>query len=270
MKGAPAVDQIYLVELDDGFTCYSPSPNDSEQFSELKLIYSEIFTRRSYLREDMCLGEEPFVVDVGGNVGLFTLFVAATWPKARILAFEPIPCLGAAFRRNLELHEVTGATLVPVGLGRAPQNGVTFTYYPVIPGSSTRYPEQKKPHQDLLARVMGKAVADYAFAGETVVSDVERLSDVLARHGRTGPIDLLKVDTEGAELDILCGIDDRDWQRIRHVVLEVHDLEGRLTAVNDLLYAKGFEVSSELNTELPEGFDTYLVWGSKDWPDRVA
>jgi FkbM family methyltransferase len=275
------VAQIHLVELSNGFACHTPRRADTGPFSELELIYSEIFTHRCYVRPAMRLGDRPFVVDVGGNVGLFSLFAAAEWPAARVLAFEPIPCLGEAFRRNVALHHASGVTVLPIGLGSVAQRGVTFTYYPILPGSSTRYPEQKKPHRELLAKAMGSAVAEYAYTGERFSADVERLSDVLTRYRPTGPVDLLKIDTEGAELDILRGIDDGDWPRVRNVVLELHDMGGRLREVVDLLSARGFTVGHELNTDLPDGFETYLVWAVRDqtgtdavvfepdsWPDR--
>lgn len=48
-------------------------------------------------------------------------------------------------------------------------------------------------------------------------------------------VDLLKVDVERAELDVLRGVRREDWLRIRQVVLEVHDVDGRLAAVQELL-----------------------------------
>ena len=68
----------------------------------------------------------------------------------------------------------------------------------------------------------------------------------------------------------LRGIDDRDWARVRNVVLEAHDLDGRLIVVVGLLTAHGFRVTTELNTDVLEGFDTYLVWACRDHPDRVS
>lgn len=52
-------------------------------------------------------------------------------------------------------------------------------------------------------------------------------------------VDLLKVDVERAELDVLRGVADEDWPKIRQLVMEVHDLNGSLSAVRDLLDAKG-------------------------------
>ncbi|MEA5363539.1 FkbM family methyltransferase [Amycolatopsis sp., V23-08] len=60
--------------------------------------------------------------------------------------------------------------------------------------------------------------------------------------GRT----LLKVDVEGAEADVLAGIAETDWPRIRQVVLETQHAGPHLRA---LLAARGFTVT----TARPEG-----------------
>lgn len=71
-----------------------------------------------------------------------------------------------------------------------------------------------------------------------VVAQLRRLSDVVAEHG-VRRIDLLKVDVELAELDVLRGIDDRDWPKVQAVVIEIHDVDGRLAAIESLLHAHG-------------------------------
>lgn len=54
-------------------------------------------------------------------------------------------------------------------------------------------------------------------------------------------VDLLKIDVERAELDVLKSIATEHWALIRQIVLEVHDLEGRLAQIMALLQQKGFE-----------------------------
>lgn len=48
-------------------------------------------------------------------------------------------------------------------------------------------------------------------------------------------IDLLKIDVERAEMAVLRGVSDEHWQRIRQVVMEVHDVDGSLDIVLRLL-----------------------------------
>ena len=55
-------------------------------------------------------------------------------------------------------------------------------------------------------------------------------------------VDLLKIDVEGDELQALQGVEARHWDRIAQVALEVHDVDGRLGAVEALLEARGYRV----------------------------
>jgi hypothetical protein len=54
-----------------------------------------------------------------------------------------------------------------------------------------------------------------------------------------GRIDLLKIDVERAELDILRGIKDDDWPKVRQLVMEIHDMNDSLNEVLQLLEDKG-------------------------------
>lgn len=64
------------------------------------------------------------------------------------------------------------------------------------------------------------------------------VSEIVQQHNLCG-IDLLKIDVERAELDVLMGIADQDWQQISQLVIEVHDIDGRLDVVSRLVRTKG-------------------------------
>ena len=55
-------------------------------------------------------------------------------------------------------------------------------------------------------------------------------------------IDLLKIDAEGAEWQVLQGVDEADWLRIRQLVLEVHGREP-MERIRALLEGLGFVVT---------------------------
>ena len=82
-------------------------------------------------------------------------------------------------------------------------------------------------------------------------------------HAPEGPVDLLKIDVEGAELEVMEGLDDADWRRVRQTVIEVQDLDGRLDAVRGILDAQGFEVTVERAANLPEVFRYSMVYARR-------
>ena len=132
-------------------------------------------------------------------------------------------------------------------------------------------------------RAVGAAAAALLLRGATREScRVVPLAEALRFPGspleeRRGPlrrrrrIDLLKVDVERHELDVLHGVDDATWRRVRQVALEVHDAAGgagdvlgapggRVAEVVALLKAKGFRhVVAEQPPEL-RGSDLHAVF----------
>lgn len=75
-----------------------------------------------------------------------------------------------------------------------------------------------------------------AFQAEQITCQMKTISDIV-RENNIQQIDLLKVDVEKSELDVLLGIEEHDWQKIKQVVVEVHDLEERVKKITALLKA---------------------------------
>ncbi len=69
---------------------------------------------------------------------------------------------------------------------------------------------------------------------------VQTLSSVFESE-QVARVDLLKVDVEGAEESVLQGIQGEHWPRIRQVVAEVHDANGRAARMRRLLESHGFD-----------------------------
>jgi FkbM family methyltransferase len=237
------VTEIELVELDESFSCYGVATEGAVY--ELKAIYTEMFVDNTYLQHGISLPENACVVDVGANVGIFSLFVKSQRPEARVLAFEPMPNNLRALRMNLELHGATDVEVIPHGLSAGQDGEATFTFYPNLPGNSTRYPAGKQRDRDSIADAWGEAVGNQLYQGEEVTVRIEPLSAALARYPEIERIDLLKVDVEGAELDVLEGMGDKDWERVTQIALELQDVDGMADKAVAILTERGFQVAVE-------------------------
>ncbi len=236
-----------LVELGDGLQVYTQS------VLETRYIYDEIFQQGCY--SGLQLPDSPLVFDVGGNIGMFVLFIKDKYPGAEVISFEPMPDSIELFGKNMELHGLDDVTLHRTALGSKPEEGVTFSFFPMLPANSTRYPEIKEQPKAQMAQMSDRALADQMYFAQEVTVDVERLAAYLPEDR---DIDLLKVDVEGAEADVLLGIDAAQWPRIRQAVVEVADLDDQLERVCGILRSNGFEVTPQ-QAPLTDAEDHYYM-----------
>ncbi|MGP4111846.1 FkbM family methyltransferase [Streptomyces sp. 4N509B] len=244
-----------LTTFANGLRLYAQSPH------EARFQYREIFEHGCY--EGMPLPPRALVVDVGANIGMFTLYTKARHPDARVLAFEPVTESRRVLERNVALHRLTDVRVEGCGLGRVAEEAVTFTYYPRLPGNSTRYPDQKGLQIAVLARRYPDEDIEEQHRGTPVTAPVDRLSRRLPREGR---VDLLKIDVEGAEMDVMRGLDAADWARVDRVVAEVQDLDGRLAAVTGLLREVGLDPVWEPSPLVEREIRTFLVTARRGGP----
>jgi len=223
-----------------------------------------------YLRHGITVGPGAVVLDVGANIGLFALRIAERCGgDATVLAFEPIPPIYAVLERNAAALP-DAIRPIPCAVGREPGTA-EFTFFPNSPALSTAHPEiwRDDPAQlELAVRGGARAgsassllrwlpgplcrlVARHLVRGATTVScEITTVSKVILEHG-LDRVDLLKVDVEGAELEVLEGVASESWPRIRQVVVEVHDVDGRLDSVVRLLEGAGL---TEITTEQEPSF----------------
>lgn len=241
--------EVSLVQLDDDFGCYAPTDPEG-QFLELRFVYSEIFGE-TYAEDIARVPADGVVLDIGANIGMFTYRVKQHSPNATVLAFEPMPRTLRALRDNIELHELANVTVYPLALGAEEGSEIEFTFYPQAPANSTRYPERK---------TYGTPLLD---ASTTIRVTVTTAASVLAQRPELTTIDLIKIDVEGAEAEVLAGLSDADWAKVRAFVIEVDDVDGRLDQIRDLLTAKGFAVTANHAPMIPEEHGLYIVHASR-------
>lgn len=250
-------------------------PNNMSVFhhnaSETNFLYEEIFEKRSYLKHGVTLRDGDCVFDVGANIGLFTLFVSETCRDARVYAFEPIRPIYELLLENAQLH-APAAKIFPYGLSNEAKQ-VPFTYYPkssIMSGCYANPDEEKEVVTSFTLNsqqhAMGAAEAtqlvadtlDGHFAFEVLDCQLQTLSNVIDEQ-RIERIDLLKVDVEKSELDVLDGIREEHWERIKQLVIEVHDINGRLHALKGFLEAKDYSLQVDQDSWL-KGTNIYQIY----------
>lgn len=247
--GAPSREAT--VQLPGGLRVYAPQPAETEY------LYQDVFEHKTYDRGGLRYPETGVVLDVGAHIGLFTLYAKRKSPGLRVLAFEPCPPLFDPLRRNV--GELDGVELYGFGLG-ASADSAALTYYPHLTGMSSFHPDDAQ-ERTLLSGILGNVahlnrggegalLADSPqylnerLAAETFTCERRTLGSVLAETG-IGHVDLLKIDVQKAELEVLAGLGEEDWPGIDQIVVEAHDLSGRVGLIAGLLADRGYRVTVE-------------------------
>ncbi len=275
---AAAVDGRPRHDLPNGLSVVQQNRNETDY------LYQEIFEKRCYLQHGISLPDDACVLDVGANIGMFSLQVLQECARPRIFAFEPLPPLLETLRLNVDLYGPAGRVKTyGFGLSDVPRVE-RFTFYPrytMMSGASAfaqpeaevevvkRFLENQRRSGDEDAVELIRQAEELLagrFAGEQAECELRRLSDVLAELG-IEHVDLLKIDVQRAELEVLRGIDEEDWSRIDQVVLEVHDAvgeatEGRTREISALLERRGFTAVVEQD-ELLIGTDRYNLYAAR-------
>ncbi len=251
-------------ELPNGMVISHQNKNETD------FVYQEIFERRTYLQHGITLSNDACVVDVGANIGLFTLSILEKAPQARIYAFEPIPPVFENLRINSLL---AGGDVHLFNCGLSSASGTAdFTWFKHNSVISGRYADLQKEQgtiKTFIKNQNGAALSEETL--ETLIKErldyekfrcpLRTLSEVIASE-RIERIDLLKIDVEKSEQEVFEGIEGEDWAKIRQLVIEVHDIEGRLGKMRRLLEAHGYEASVEQDDELADT-DLYTIFARR-------
>ena len=239
--------------------------------TETTVLYDEIFVQRTYLKHGITLADGDCVFDVGANIGFFTLFVHQECRNPKVYSFEPVPATFDVLKTNVALHKLN-AEVFNCGLSR--RNGTTKgTFYPQMSSMSGLYADRVEDeqvsraflsNQDARLHRYADELLEGRFGSEIFDCSLTTISDVI-RQQQIETIDLLKVDAEKSELDILNGIREEDWNKIRQIVLEVHDTGGRLEEITGILKRHAFSFvieqdASQTNTQL---YNIYAVHPSR-------
>jgi FkbM family methyltransferase len=180
---------------------------------DIKYIYDEIFLGAAYDHPHIKLSERPTILDVGANVGFYSIWAARKYRPRLLLAYEASPttyeCLVENVGRHVEVTATT-ASCFNRAVSRVAGQELTLNQPPWNSGFSTLVDGSKLPWVDELR---GK--------GELITHKVQSttVSQEIAAHGLT-TIDVLKIDVEGHFVEVLEGIAVTDLPKVRNIVLE--------------------------------------------------
>ncbi len=211
------------VVLRNGVTISAPGTN-----SILRGV-KRIFLRKTYNPVNYEIGKDDTVVDIGANIGIFTLF-AATKTKKRVYSFEPFPGNFEYLKNNVNLN---GFNHVTPHLAAVSNKVETRKFF--VNRSTSHH----------LAENNSDSNRDGSIEVQTIT--LKHIMD----QNNLDHIDFLKMDCEGGEGDILLSTPLDYIKRIKRLAMEFHDT---LSPLNH----------KEMDKFLVQaGFKTLLRWDGK-------
>jgi FkbM family methyltransferase len=164
------------------------------------------------------------MLDIGANIGSVSMYWAYRAPSLRLHCYEPNPDAFATLRTNIDRNGLTPrASIFSEGVGRSAGSARLWVNIPT--DLSTAYLETSPVE-----------------GGRRIEVPIVGIDEVWNRTGRA-PVWLLKVDTEGAEGDILEGASSQFLAAVRHAIVEYHDniVPGSLNRCQHILEHAGFQ-----------------------------
>lgn len=189
--------------------------------------WEEIFIRETL--QFRARNPKPRILDCGANVGLASLYFKKLYPAARITAYEADPEICTLLAKNLSVNGAADVEVVNAAVWTE-EGSVDF----LCEGGADSGSVSELPG---------------SLPGPTRRVAAVRLKDVLSR----GPLDLLKLDVEGAEERVLadCG---KALESVEALILDLHEFDpGRRAtgAVLGILRDAGFTFGLDDLNPLP-------------------
>lgn len=261
------VPAVTKKRLPNGLEIYQNNEGETE------FLYNEIFSKRMYFKHGISLTDHNTVLDIGANIGMFTMFINHSWRDCRIYSFEPLPPTYEILKQNTARYP--NVTAVNCGLSNENKEA-PFAYFPTMSTDCVQLKYRENHDKDLrfgllnhyrndftdskaLNRFVDHVMTPRLFNEQVFQCRLTTIADIIEGYD-IQEIDLLKIDVEKSEFEVLEGIRQEDWAIIRQVVMEVHDLnEEQLQRLESIFQTNGFDVIIDYYDDLniPNYYNVY-------------
>jgi FkbM family methyltransferase len=165
----------------------------------------EIFVEDAYRLPELTAGlrDDAVAIDVGGHIGCFSVALAKALPQASVHTYEASPYTVEWTRRNVSAN----------GLDRR-----VHVHACALAGHTGHLSFADNGHASGLNGITAPA------SSSIVQVPCRTFEEAVKAAG--GRVDLVKLDTEGAEYDIVLSSPPQAWATVQRVVLEYHDVPG--------------------------------------------
>lgn len=132
------------------------------------------------------ISKDSVVIDAGANIGYFTLLAAKKAIAGKVYSFEPVLFLYRQLEQNIKLNNLANVYPVKKALTRAEGSAIIYE----STSDNTGMNSLQKPEN---------------YSGRFEKTDCTSLDVFLGEYNEAKPV-IVKIDTEGAEMEILQGM----------------------------------------------------------------
>ena len=199
-------------------------------------LFRDLFLARVY--EAHFDNDRPIIIDCGSNIGMSIFFFKTMYPGAQIVGFEPNPVQFDLLSKNIEINELTDTMVLQKAVSDS-RGTIDFFLNENDPGS------------------LNMGLVQRNSEAPKISVECELLSDHIS-----DPVDLLKLDIEGAEESVLRDLErSGKLQSIKLIVCEYHHhIEAgvdRLSKTLGILERAGFGYQLLSSPGSPPTLDSY-------------
>lgn len=169
--------------------------------------YKEIFESEIY--KFISKSSNPLIIDCGCNYGTSILYFKSIYPKAEIVGFEPDPYIFNIAKKNMAQYDLENVTLINKGLWKEVS---TLAFYSErADGGRLDFIGGNPEHEKLLVE-----------------------TTILSKFLNDRKVDFLKIDIEGAELEVLLEC-EKYLENVSNLFVEYHSFIYKEQKLNELL-----------------------------------
>lgn len=172
------------------------SPSKAK-FTELVNCYQEIFINKSYFNEKVKIEKDDIVVDIGANIGIFSMFAEFATTK-KVICYEAEKENYESLTKNVCKYTETYNMIV------SNTNGKQKLYLDEYAGGHAIY------HTN---NINNTRTTNYQIVESITLDKIIK---------KLGKIDFLKIDVEGAEREIFTSVKEETLKKIKKISLEFH------------------------------------------------
>ena len=186
--------------------------------------FQEIFVERVYDEVVDTVGDCNTILDLGANIGLASLFFSACFPKSELLCVEANKSTFTLLEKNLRPLVEEGRAVTRHAAAWSSDGFVEGVDDPV----PTRF-----------SRFQVRAALEPETSLDNVPAQIPAVSiGTLLDHRKWDTVDLVKIDIEGAEVQLFAN--DTSWlDRVNCIAVEFHDDTQERSGWPDILSEHG-------------------------------